>query len=49
MLTTVSLFASQEGAEESVKTAAKWVGDNLAEFEPSRPTVTAGQVLFTTQ
>jgi heme-degrading monooxygenase HmoA len=49
VLATVSLFANREGAEDSVRHAAKWVGDNLGGFEPSQPTVTAGEVLFTTR
>lgn len=48
ILTTVSMFTSREGAEDSVKRAAKWVGDNLGAYEPSQPTLTAGEVLFTT-
>jgi hypothetical protein len=48
VLSTVSLFTDRVGAEESVKRAAKWVGDNLGEFEPSQPTVIAGEVLFST-
>jgi hypothetical protein len=48
ILATVSLFDNQAGAEESVRTAAKWVSDNLSGFEPSQPTVIAGQVLLTT-
>jgi hypothetical protein len=46
VLSTVSVFTNREGAEESVRRAAKWVGENLSEFEPSQPTVTAGEVLF---
>ena len=46
VLTTVSVFNNREGAEESVRRAAKWVGDNLGAFEPSQPTVTAGEVIF---
>jgi hypothetical protein len=49
VLSTFSLFANREGAEDSVRHAAKWVGENLGEFEPSQPTVTAGEVLFTTE
>src|SRR5258707_15733865 len=45
VLATVSLFDSKQGAEESVKRAAKWVGDNLTEFAPSQPVITAGEVL----
>jgi len=49
VLATVSVFTSKEGAEASVRAAAQWVGENLAEFEPSQPSVTAGEVLFTAQ
>ena len=45
VLSTVSIFDNKEGAEESVKRAAKWVGDNLTEFAPSQPVITAGEVL----
>jgi hypothetical protein len=45
----VSFFTNREGAEASVRTAAQWVGANLGEFEPSQPSITAGEVLFTTQ
>ncbi|HEY9230250.1 MAG TPA: antibiotic biosynthesis monooxygenase [Gemmatimonadaceae bacterium] len=48
VLATVSVFTDREGAEESVRRAAKWVGDNLGPYEPSQPSVTAGEVLFTT-
>jgi hypothetical protein len=46
VLSTISVFTSREGAEASVRAAAKWVGDNLGEFEPSQPSVTAGEVLY---
>jgi hypothetical protein len=46
VLATISVYSSREGAEASVRAAAKWVGDNLVEFEPSQPVVTAGEVLF---
>jgi hypothetical protein len=29
-----------------VRAAAKWVAANLSEFEPSQPSVTAGEVLY---
>src|SRR5262249_55727041 len=45
VLATVSIFDSRDGAEESVRRAAKWVGDNLTEFAPSQPAITAGEVL----
>ena len=48
VLTTVSMFTNREGAEDSVRRAAKWVGENLSGYEPSQPTVTAGEVLITT-
>jgi hypothetical protein len=47
VLATVSVFDSREGAEESVRRAAKWVGDNLTKFAPSQPGITAGEVLTT--
>jgi heme-degrading monooxygenase HmoA len=46
VLATISVFDNREGAEASVRAAAKWVGDNLGEFEPSQPAVTAGEVIF---
>jgi antibiotic biosynthesis monooxygenase len=46
VLSTISVFDSREGAEASVRAAAKWVGDNLGQYEPSQPTVTAGEVLY---
>ena len=49
VLLTVSLFDNRDGAEDSMHVAAKWVGENLSEFEPSQPTVTAGQVFITTK
>src|SRR5579884_1472639 len=45
VLSTVSVFETKAGAEESVQTAAKWVGENLTEFAPSQPVITAGEVL----
>ena len=45
VLATVSIFDSRDGAEESVRRAAKWVGENLTEFAPSQPVITAGEVL----
>ena len=46
VLATVSIFTDRQGAEASVQAAAKWVADNLSEFEPSQPSLTAGEVLF---
>ena len=48
ILTTVSVFDDRDGAEQSVKAAAKWVGENLTEFAPSQPIITAGEVLTST-
>lgn len=48
ILATVSVFDSREGAEESVRRAAKWVGENLTEFAPSQPVITAGEVITST-
>jgi len=48
VLATVSIFDNREGAEESVRRAAKWVGENLTEFAPSQPVITAGEVLAST-
>ena len=46
VLATISVFTDRDGAEASVRAAAKWVGENLAEFEPSQPSVTAGELAF---
>jgi hypothetical protein len=48
VLSTVSIFEDKHGAEESVRAAAKWVGENLTEFAPSQPVITAGEVLTST-
>jgi hypothetical protein len=48
VLATVSIFDNKEGAEESVKAAAQWVGANLTEFAPSQPVITAGELLTST-
>jgi quinol monooxygenase YgiN len=49
VLATISVFENREGAEASVHAAAKWVGANLVEFEPSQPAVTAGEVLYSSK
>jgi heme-degrading monooxygenase HmoA len=46
VLATISVYSSREGAEASVRAASKWVGENLGDFEPSQPSVTAGEVLY---
>lgn len=48
VLATVSVFETRQGAEDSVLRAAKWVGENLTEFGPSQPVITAGEVLTST-
>lgn len=43
---SVSVFDAREQAEDSAKTAAGWVKENLAELMPNPPEVTAGEVLL---
>jgi hypothetical protein len=43
-IATVSVFEDQAGAEESIRMAAEWVGNNLAALLPSPPEITAGEV-----
>src|SRR6478736_5791374 len=43
-LTSVSVFRDAKGAEESVRTAATWVGDKLAKILPEKPEVISGDV-----
>jgi hypothetical protein len=49
VLATFSIFSSKEGAEESVRRAADWVGANLGDFEPSKPSVAAGEILVSSE
>lgn len=42
---SVSIFDSREQAEDSAKTVAAWVKENLAELMPNPPEVTAGELL----
>ena len=44
-LTSVSVFRDAKGAEESVRTAAKWVGEKLAKVLPEKPEVSMGEVV----
>jgi heme-degrading monooxygenase HmoA len=44
--TTVSVFDSQAGAEESTRVAAAWLADNLPEMGAT-PYVTAGEAVLT--
>ncbi len=41
---TASFFEDKAGAEESVRIAASWVGDNLASLLPDPPQVTTGEI-----
>ena len=43
VLASISVFETKEEAEASTKAAASWVGENLAEFVPNAPQVTAGE------
>ena len=42
--TTISVFATQDGAQESTSAAAAWVAENLADVSPGPPQVTSGDV-----
>jgi len=44
--TTISVFEDQAGADESVRAAAAWVGENLADISPGPPAVTTGEVVL---
>jgi hypothetical protein len=43
---TVSLFESEEGAEESNRAAAAWLKENLPDLNVQAPYVTAGEVVL---
>ena len=43
-LTSVSVFRDARGAEESVRTAARWVEQKLAKLLPEKPEVISGEV-----
>jgi hypothetical protein len=43
-LSSVSVFRDARGAEESVRTAARWIEQNLAELLPEKPEVISGDV-----
>ena len=43
-LTSVSVFRDAGGAEESVRTAARWVAEKLARVLPEKPEVISGEV-----
>jgi hypothetical protein len=42
--TTISVFATQDGAQESTSAAAAWVAENLGDVSPGPPEVTSGEV-----
>jgi hypothetical protein len=46
---TISVFEDQAGAEESVRAAAAWVSENLADVSPGPPTITSGEVVVSFQ
>ena len=43
---TVSVFETQEGAEESTRVAAAWLAENVPDLNVAPPYVTAGEVLL---
>ena len=43
---TIRIFEDQEGAEESSRTAAAWLAENLPDLSVAAPYVTAGNVLL---
>ena len=45
-IATVSVFETQAGVEESIRAAAKWVTENVAQWAPNPPTVIQGSVAF---
>jgi hypothetical protein len=42
--TTISVFATEDGAQESTSAAAAWVAENLSDVSPGPPQVTSGTV-----
>ena len=43
---TISVYETREGAEESNRAAAEWVGENLPDLRVSPPTIIAGEALL---
>jgi len=43
---TISVFESEAGAEESNRAAAAWLAENLPDLNVQAPYVTAGEVLL---
>lgn len=44
-MVSTSVFRDRAGADESVERAAQFVRENLAQFLPNPPQVTAGKVV----
>jgi hypothetical protein len=44
--TTVSVYDSRDGAEESTRVAAAWVAENLGDLDVAPPEVTTGEVIL---
>jgi hypothetical protein len=44
VMATISMFKTEAAAEKSNKAAAVWVKENLSEFNPKPPQITAGEV-----
>jgi hypothetical protein len=45
VMTSLSVFEDQSGAEASIERAADWVRENTAELFPNPPEVTTGEVV----
>jgi heme-degrading monooxygenase HmoA len=43
---SISVFDNQGGADESTRTAAAWIKENLADMSLSPPQVTSGEVVL---
>jgi hypothetical protein len=43
-LASVSIFEDRAGAEESIRVAATWVRENMAQWAPNPPTIIQGEV-----
>jgi len=44
IVTTISVFETMEASVASNKAATNWVKENLAEYNPSPPQITTGEV-----
>ena len=43
-LASVSIFEDQAGAEESIRVAASWVREHMAQWAPNPPNIIQGEV-----